>query len=255
MISKSKDTKLLIIENVLLKKIVACHDLEKLIELFIDELLLIKGIQNLFFLFHDSEKASLVYGKTKLSSDYKEMENISVGNTIPLDETSVYSKVYKTQKHSVVDYSNYHKQDHYTRYIFKIRKIKQLFVVPIFCNGESIGVLSIYNSVVFINKELKSKVCNLTRLFSSHLKTLLGASFLISREKAINCIYKRNTEVLKIAEKLNNIASPNEILKNAMCEIIKIFGFDFGVILLKEGELLKPFLIETSDKKKYKNPP
>jgi serine phosphatase RsbU (regulator of sigma subunit) len=249
MVSESKDTNQVIAENTLLKKIISCHSIENLIDLMVEKLLCVDGVKNLIFLFNDYTKSSLVYSKTKLSKEYEELEGITLNNTIPLSENTPYTQVYNSKKHLLINSMNYLNQDEYTRYIFKVRKIMELVVFPIGDSQETIGVLSLYSENNFYNKYFITEINKITELFFPHIKTLLDASFLKTREEAINSIYKRNTEVLKIAERLNNITSPTDIFKNAMREIIDIFGFDFGVILIQKEGLLSPLLIETSKKK------
>ena len=75
--------------------------------------------------------------------------------------------------------------------------------------------------------------------FYDALRNATEFTRLKEREMSIRLLEEKNKKVLEIAELFNKIDSAQQIYPVIIKEIAGLFGFDYGIIFMREGELLK----------------
>jgi serine phosphatase RsbU (regulator of sigma subunit) len=222
----------------ILRNINSNDDLNGLLKIFGSEIKKCGLIDNYFISLIDEDEKNLIDLKIKLSKDFKHLECVLTGNKIPLNLKGHFSECYYKGKVVQIKQSEIDEHDEFTKNLFKLRKIFHAVYIPV-CNEKiKIGVILIYNHNNNISDESIENLIAVSKLFVNPLYKSLKYTWLSKRKSDIDLLYIRTTEILKIAERINKLNSIDEVYNNILNELIELFGFNFGAILIEKDNFL-----------------
>lgn len=187
------------------------------------------------YAFIDEGKANLVFYSTKLHGEYRKLENITHQQKIPLTANDPHTQACLKRKVLFADKSSISGFSQETQMRFHYIKLSYAAYIPIVQESEVLGVLSIGSLREPIEHSL---VDTLFVSFGEHLfsllKNALHYSRLLENAANIHTVLARTRKVLEVAEQINNLTSRENLYQLILTELLALFHFDYGSILLEE---------------------
>lgn len=223
--------------NKLLSKINSKIELDKLLELFDKELCKLGVFEGYYIALADSTNTNLVLEKVKFSENFGKIEDVLKGKLIPLEPNDINFICYKELREIHIDDLKSCYLGEFALKRFKLWKITNCVLLPFVKGKKAIGILFLYSKK---NKKFETTLIEdikkIINIFFDQVNNSYKFSVLQKHEKEVKDIAKKNIEILKIAEKISNLTSIDQIYNLILKEILNIFKFDIGSIFISNDK-------------------
>jgi len=187
------------------------------------------------YAFVDEDKVNLIFYSTKLYGEFRKLENITHQQKIPLNANDPHTQSFLKRKVYLADENSIKSFSQETQMRFHYMKLAHAVYIPIMQENDVIGVLSIGSAEKPIEQSL---IDALAASFEEHLfsllKNALHYSRLLENAANIHTVLARTRKVLEVAEQINNLTSRENLYQLILSELLALFHFDYGSILLEE---------------------
>ncbi|THB75223.1 MAG: sensor domain-containing diguanylate cyclase [Gammaproteobacteria bacterium] len=187
----------------------------------------------------DESKENLVCEKIKLPEEFAEIESSFYKMNYPLKTKDVTIDAFNSCITLYFDSDSILKYSGSTRNRFERWKMQYLAIIPIIREAEPLGTILVFKQEDELNKENVESIEKLASLFYDQIKNSIFYSRLKEKEELINTASARNKRMLEVINHINNITSTSEIYKMILAELLEVFHFDLGSILLHQNEKLE----------------
>ncbi len=187
----------------------------------------------------DEEKENLVCEKIKLPPEFAEIESSFYKMNYPLKTKDITIDAFNSCSTLFFDTKSILEHSGSTRNRFERWKMQYLAIIPIIAGSEPLGTILVFKQNDELFKEKVHLVEKLASLFYDQIKNSIFYSRLKEREELINTASARNKRMLEVINHINNITSTREIYKMILKELLEVFNFDLGSILLHQNDKLQ----------------
>ncbi len=213
------------------------NSIQELFKLITQEVSKSFTMDNLNIMFLDEAKTGLIVEWAKYSKEYQALEKTNLNNRHPIFEDSEFRQCIEENK-TIRLYKSDIIKDNYIKYVFDVRNVETACLFPL-SDNKTIGLIFIYNWNDEIDNGCIELIKYLISLLYDHIKQVYDYKVLKSKQDAINFLFNRNIEVIRIAERINNLTSKDQIYSNILKEIFKIYNFNFGAILIENSGFIE----------------
>ncbi len=186
----------------------------------------------------DDEKENLICEKIKLPEEFSEIESSFYKMNYPLKAKDVTVDAFKRRKTLYFDSDTIRKNAGSTRNRFERWKMQYLAIIPIIRDSEPLGTILVFKQEESLQPVKINYIESIASLFYDQINNAIFYSRLKEKETLINTASSRNKRMLEVINKINNITSTDEIFKMILAELLSVFNFDLGSILLHTDEKL-----------------
>ncbi len=187
----------------------------------------------------DESKENLVCEKIKLPEEFAEIASSFYKMNYPLKTKDITIDAFNSCSTLYFDSDSIVKYSGSTRNRFERWKMQYLAIIPIISESEPLGTILVFKQEDELEKEKVGQVEKLSAMFYDQIKNSIFYSRLKEKEELINTASARNKRMLEVINHINNITSTAEIYKMILAELLEVFHFDLGSILLHQNEVLE----------------
>lgn len=186
----------------------------------------------------DDAKENLICEKIKLPQEFSEIESSFYKMNYPLKTKDVTVDAFKSCKTLYFDSDSIRENIGSTRNRFERWKMQYLAIIPIIRDSEPLGTILVFKQEEKLQPVKVNYIESIASLFYDQINNAIFYSRLKEKEALINTASSRNKRMLEVINKINNITSTNEIFNMILAELLAVFNFDLGSILLHTDEKL-----------------
>ncbi len=235
----------------LIKKINSTVDLNKLLDLLLQEINNTVGFDGCFIAIADSLKENLIFEKIQVPEKYIELATVMLKTSITLSSSEILYKCFSECKVLQIDESSIDNYVYDVGVIFDLWKTKYMTFVPFAKNKQSIGVIIFTSVKSCVPDKVVSKLWKILELFYEQVKNAEFLKRIREMETDTEIHAERNRKIFEIVQNTNGLKSTREIYKIILNELLNVFGFDIGFIFMRENNILD-YKYGSATKSKYK---
>lgn len=225
------------LERELILKITGEIELDKLLDIFGNELHKDLGFYGFLFSTIDEPQNGLVVRKVIYHSEMKKIENVLVGNLIPFEQDSIALQCLEKNEKRVVD-ENTPGIGQYIKQRLFLLKSRYMAYIPIIKNDMKLGLIHLVNKKQAFTENDFNLIDSKISVFINQMYNAIIHSDLKERESQVNIISKKIKDIIDIANRMNNLTSLSSIYHLILNELIKLLNFDFGAVLIYSDHFL-----------------
>ncbi len=186
----------------------------------------------------DEAKENLVCEKIKLPDEFSEIESSFYKMNYPLKTKDITIDAFNSCRTLYFDSDSIAEYSGSTRNRFERWKMQYLAIIPIISESEPLGTILVFKQEDELKKDKVHAIELLSAMFYDQIKNSIFYSRLKEKEELINTASARNKRMLEVINNINNITSTSEIYNMILSELLEVFHFDLGTVLLKTDEKL-----------------
>ena len=225
-------------ENDTLERLTLVHNLDDFLDLITKIITENTSIHGLIITLTDEKQEKLIIHRCKYHEKYKNMEKVHENNVIKIKNENDYFALCFSSNENLIIHKDDNKNGNSELDRFGRWNIKHEIYIPISSEQEKIGVICLYSLNENIENEVINDIENLIEYFFDHFKMMLEYYQLKKRKKEIDGILDKNSKVLNLANRINNLTSISTMYKIILKEVIQIFNFDVAAIFIEENNFL-----------------
>ncbi len=186
----------------------------------------------------DDEKENLICEKIKLPEEFSEIESSFYKMNYPLKTKDITVDAFNSCETLYFDSDTIRDKVGSTRNRFERWKMQYLAIIPIIRESEPLGTILVFKQEENLQPVKVNYIESIASLFYDQINNAIFYSRLKEKEALINTASSRNKRMLEVINNINNITSTDEIFNMILAELLSVFNFDLGSILLHTDEKL-----------------
>ena len=222
----------------LIKKISSIVELEKLLDLMLDEIKDVFDFDGCFIAISDILRENLIFEKIIVPEQYDDLAMILLKTSISLTGNDIINNCFNECKVFQFNEDNIQDYVYNANFVFELWKTKYMTFVPFAKNKESIGVIVFISSEFDIPDNIISSIWKLLELFYDQVKNAELFKRVKEMEREIEIHAERNRKIFEIVQNTNGLKTTDEIYKIILNELLHILNFDLGFIFIRENDYL-----------------
>ena len=236
-------------ERLLMGKIAATIELDKLLDILVDEMDLVCDFDSLMINFADKRRENLVCEKARLPEYLSGMEKTYRKYAFPMSSVDANVECYVQKRVITVDRGNSNQFGEDTALRFKRSNMHSLVVIPIMLEDSSeeapLGTIMLFRVAGPIDPVGIAAIQKLLPFFGKQISVAFLYKEAEEHEREVEMAIEEQQRFIQFVNRTNALNSLAQIYDSISADFLRRFPFDLFAILVREGDELvaKKFLV------------